>query len=95
MKASVTLVASAATLAVWTLLGTTGCASCSRCSKSIGSDMDGGLDRTVTLYDYQGDVLDSWSGKFDVSERDNETYFDDADGKRVIIQGGIVVCEEN
>lgn len=95
MKASVTLAASAATLAVWTLLGTTGCASCSRCSKSIGSNMDGGLDRTVTLYDYQGDVLDSWSGKFDVSERDNETYFDDAEGKRAIIQGGIVVCEEN
>lgn len=50
---------------------------------------------SVTLYDYQGDALDGWSGKFDVSEDDNEVYFDDADGKRVIIQGGIVVCEEN
>lgn len=63
--------------------------------KSIGSNVSGSLDRTVTLYDYQGDVLGSWSGRFDVSEDDNEVFFDDAEGKRVIIQGGIVVCEEN
>lgn len=49
----------------------------------------------MTLYDYQGNVINSWSGKFDVAEDDNEIYFDDAQGKRVIIQGGIVVCEEN
>ena len=53
------------------------------------------MKASVTLYDYQGDALDSWSGKFDVSEDDDEVYFDDADGKRMIIQGGIVVCEEN
>lgn len=76
-------------------LGTSGCASCSRAAKSISSDMGGGIDRTVTLYDYQGDELGSWSGKFDISEDDNEIFFDDADGKRVVIQGGIVVCEEN
>ena len=69
--------------------------SCSRELKPIGSNVSGGLDRTVTLYDYQGDVLGSWSGRFDVSEDDNEVFFDDAEGKRVIIQGGIVVCEEN
>ena len=38
--------------------------------------------------------LGEWSGKFDISETKNEIYFDDSDGKRVIIQGGIVVCEE-
>lgn len=76
-------------------LGASGCASCSRDAKSISSDMGGGIDRTVTLYDYQGDELGSWSGKFDISEDDNEIFFDDADGKRVVIQGGIVVCEEN
>lgn len=72
-----------------------GCAPCSRELKPIGSNVSGGLDRTVTLYDYQGDVLGSWSGRFDVSEDDNEVFFDDAEGKRVIIQGGVVVCEEN
>ena len=72
-----------------------GCSTIGREMKTIGSDMSGGLDRTVTLYDYQGDKLGEWSGKFDISETENEIYFDDSDGKRVIIQGGIVVCEEN
>ena len=60
--------------------GLGGCASFSRELKSIGSNVSGGLDRTVTLYDYQGDVLGSWSGRFDVSEDDNEVFFDDAEG---------------
>lgn len=77
------------------LLGLCGCASWSREMKTATSDISGGIDRTVTLYDYDGEVIDSWSGKFDIAEDDNEIYFDDADGKRVIIQGGIVVCEEN
>lgn len=89
------IVIAAATLAVATALGASGCASCSRMTKSIRSDATGGLDRTVTLYDYQGNVINSRSGKFDVTEDDNEIYFDDAQDKRVIIQGGIVVCEEN
>ena len=72
-----------------------GCSSCSRSLKSLSSDIDGGLNRTVTVYDYIGGKIKSWSGKFDVSESENEVYFDDSDGKRVIIHGGIVVNEEN
>lgn len=72
-----------------------GCSSCSRSMKSFGSDISGGLDRTVTVYDYNGNVLGEWAGKFDISEDDNEIYFDDENGKRVIIQNGIVICEEN
>lgn len=72
-----------------------GCASCSRTLKSFSSDFGGGLDRTVTLYDYNGNVLDSWSGKFDLSSSEKEIYFDDENDKRVIIHGGIVVAEEN
>lgn len=72
-----------------------GCASCSRDMKSFGSDISGGLDRTVTVYDYNGNVLGEWSGKFDISNSENEVYFDDENGKRVIIQNGIVICEEN
>lgn len=55
--------------------------------------MGGGLERTVTLYDYTGKEIERWTGKFDVSESENEVYFD-VDGKRVIIHGGIVVNEE-
>ena len=83
----------AAVIAVSGLLG--GCSSCSRMGKSISSDMNGGLYRTVTLYDYSGDEIRSWTGKFDVSESENEVYFDDQNGKRIIIHGGIVVNEEN
>lgn len=76
-------------------LSMSGCASCSRNMKSMSSDFGGGLNRTVTVYDYNGETIKSWSGKFDVSENDNEIFFDDENGKRVIIHGGIVICEEN
>ena len=72
----------------------TGCASWQRSVKSLSSDFTGGLDRTVTVYSYDGDILGQWSGKFDVSESSSETFFD-INGKRVIIQGGIIINEEN
>lgn len=74
-------------------LSMSGCASCSRSYKSMQSDFGGGLHRRVTLYDYSGNVIDQWEGTFDVAENDQEVYFD-VGGKRVIIQGGIVVNEE-
>lgn len=66
----------------------------SREIKSTVSDWTGGLDRTVTVYDYNGEAIKSWTGHFDVSESENEVYFD-LNGKRVIIHGGIVINEEN
>lgn len=83
----------AATLAAAATLGLSGCASCSREVKSLSSDWGGGLHRKVTLYDYGGEVLREWEGTFDVAENDQECWFD-VDGRRVIIQGGIVVNEE-
>lgn len=73
----------------------TGCSSCSRFVKSVKSDAVGGLSRTVTVYDYNGQPINSWTGKFDVSDSENEVYFDDSDGKRIIIHGGIVINQEN
>ena len=63
--------------------------------KSTKSNYTGGLNRTVTVYDYNGKPIKSWTGKFDVSNSENETWFDDAGGKRVIIHGGIVINQEN
>lgn len=65
-----------------------------RALKEQQSDLNGGLQRTVTLYSYDGEEIKSWTGKFDVSSSETETYFD-IDGKRVIIHGGIVVNEES
>lgn len=70
-----------------------GCAGFQRSMKTIGSDITGGLDRTVTVYSYDGEKLGEWSGKFDVSSSEQETFFD-INGKRVILQGGIIINEE-
>lgn len=53
----------------------------------------GGLNRTLTVYDYNGNAIKSYSGRFDVGKSENEVYFD-LNGKRVIIHGGIVINEE-
>ena len=63
--------------------------------KSFKSNWTGGLNRTVTVYDYNGQKIKSWSGQFDVKETNrNSVYFDTAEGKRVIVSGGIIINEE-
>lgn len=85
----------AATLTCMLLIGSLcGCAGFQRNIKSIGSNITGGLDRTVTVYSYDGKKLGEWSGKFDVSSSEQETFFD-IDGKRVILQNGIIINEEH
>jgi hypothetical protein len=84
------------TIGIVSLVSFSGCtASWDRSMKSTVSNWTGGLNRKVTVYDYNGQEIKSWTGKFDVTEDDNEVYFDDENGKRVIIQGGIVINEEN
>lgn len=85
----------AATFICMLLIGSLcGCAGFQRGMKSIGSNIAGGLDRTVTIYSYDGKKLGEWSGKFDVSSSEQETFFD-IDGKRVILQNGIIINEEH
>lgn len=72
-----------------------GCtASIDREMKSISSEWSGGLNRTLTLYDYNGEEVQSWKGKMDVTNEENRTMFD-MGGKRTIIRGGIVVIQED
>lgn len=61
--------------------------------KSFKANMAGGLNRTVTLYDYNGKPIRTWDGKIDISESEMETDFL-VGGKNVVIHGGIVVIEE-
>ena len=61
--------------------------------KSFKANVAGGLDRTVTLYDYNGKQIRQWNGKIDISESQVETDFL-VDGKKVVIHGGITVIEE-
>ena len=63
--------------------------------KNFGSDISGGMDRTVVLYDYEGDELARWEGKIDLQVSDDGGHIVfDQDGKRTVITGGIVVSEE-
>ena len=61
--------------------------------KSIKSNWTGGLNRVVTLYDYNGKVVQKWSGNIDMSNSEKETDFI-LNGKRIVIHGGITVIEE-
>lgn len=61
--------------------------------KSIKSNWTGGLNRVVTLYDYNGKVIKTWKGTIDMSDSEKETDFM-LDGKRIIVHGGITVVEE-
>lgn len=65
-----------------------------RLRKTLFSNYTGGLDRTVTVYDYEGDKLEEWSGKMDLTDSEEETMFD-LYGKRIVIKGGITIIKEN
>ena len=68
-------------------------ASGQRALKTQESNFTGGLNRVVEVYGYDGDLIKSWEGEFDVSKNDQEMFFD-IDGRRIIIQGGIIINEE-
>lgn len=70
-----------------------------RAQKTFDSQVHGGLERHVTVYDVEGDVLQEYDGKFDVEE-DYEAgivkvKFDEG-GKRHIIYSntGTVIIDE-
>lgn len=71
------------------------CESCSREMKSLRSDINGGLHRTLVVLSNKGDTLAVYEGKFDIRDNgsDNQVFFD-LDGKRIWIQGGIIISEE-
>lgn len=66
-----------------------------RAWKSFWSEMRGGIDRTVTVYDNTGNVLRVYEGKFDIQESDTRVFFDDENGRRITIYNAIVISEEN
>lgn len=88
MKAKKILIA---VLTATSLLCMTGCSSCSRAMTDMKSDFCGGLNRTVNIYNYQGELIATYTGKIDleVSENCNKVKFD-LDGKRYIYYNCIV-----
>lgn len=94
-KKNIMGIAVAATLAIGSIAGMSGCASCSRFGKSLESDISGGMERKVTVYSNTGEVIYEDEGKIDlqVSEEGGHVVYD-KDGKRTVITGGIVISEE-
>ena len=76
------------------------CESCSRMKKNWSSEMSGGLERTIKVYDYNGNLLYEKEGKFDIhssSSNNGSVYFDieTPEGrKRTAIWGGIIAREK-
>lgn len=65
-----------------------------RTLKSWKSNYIGGLYRIVSVYDYNGNLLREYGpAMIDISESENETFFD-YNGTRIVIHNAIVIVEE-
>ena len=65
-----------------------------RTLKSWKSNYTGGLYRIVSVYDYNGNLLREYGpAMIDISESENETFFD-YNGTRIVIHNAIVIVEE-
>lgn len=74
----------------WYLTGTQ---SGQREIKNFKSDVGNGIERTVYVYDREGDLIKTYKGKFDIEDNENKVLFD-INGKRVIIYNATVIVEE-
>ena len=62
---------------------TTGCASWRRKAADLKSDINNGIQRTITVYTADGKQIAEYKGKIDISENNNYIKFD-FKGKRYI-----------
>lgn len=62
----------------------TGCASLQRDCKDCRSDINGGLDRVVIVYDMMGNELKRYEGKIDLPIREDARIEFEYNGKRII-----------
>jgi len=84
----------AAMLCLSLLGGCTGCATWQRSCKTWQSEVSGGLNRTVNVYSYTGELIASYTGRIDVEENESKVLFD-LDGKRYIYYNALVEVIEN
>ena len=67
-----------------------------RALKTQESNFNNGIERKVSVYDIQGDLIQEYSGKFDLEYDDDRILFDDENGLRHIIYypTGTVIIDE-
>jgi uncharacterized membrane protein YwzB len=67
-----------------------------RAIKTQDSNFNGGIVREVKVYDVEGDLIQSYKGKFDVDYDNDRIIFDDENGCRHIIYypTGTIIIDE-
>ena len=67
-----------------------------RALKSQESNFNMGIERKVTVYDVEGDVIQEYEGKFDIEYDDDRILFDDDKGLRHVIYypTGTIIIDE-
>ena len=63
--------------------------------KDIRSDLNGGLDRTVTVYTADGEVLKTYKGKIDLETTEGGIVKFDLNGQRIMYYNCYVEVIEN
>ena len=66
-----------------------------RAAKDIKSDLNGGLDRTVTVYTADGEVLKTYKGKIDLETTEGGIVKFDLNGQRIMYYNCYVEVIEN
>lgn len=67
-----------------------------RTIKNISSNTSGGLERTVQVFDQNGNMIREYSGKIDIKDTEygNKVLFD-LNGKRTVIYNATVIVQED
>lgn len=67
-----------------------------RALKTQDSNLNGGIERVVTVYDINGNEIQHYQGQFDIEYTDERILFDDEDENRHIIyfKTGTVIVDE-
>lgn len=74
---------------VLSMLGLCGCASFERSMKSCQSNINGGLERIVIVYNLNGEEMARYEGKLDLATEDGCVQFE-FEGKRIVWYNAIV-----
>jgi len=71
-------------LSVMIAIPLSGCGSWERMGKDIQSDIGGGLNRIVTVYNADGEVLKTYEGKIDLETTEGGIVKFDLNGQRIM-----------
>lgn len=75
--------------AIMLCISLSNCSSCDRMGKNWDSNVNGGLNRIVNVYDYTGNKIATYEGKIDVQQNESKVLFD-LNGKRYVYYNALV-----